>query len=399
MNEGKGSAFLSRHAEHCNRQPGRRPLQRRSIPALEKAARTYRDVQGDLYMNLGGITKLSSRYARLSCSGGSFFIYIRGKKMKLENIISIVKPEFIWFHQHPELSGEEYETTKRIKSFLNKYKIPTYDLPDLETGLVAYLGNGQGPTVAIRCDIDALPLEEKSGVPYCSLIKGKMHACGHDFHTATLMGIALALKDESINGTIQLIFQPAEENLKGSREILKTNILKNTDVIFGLHCSAMYKRGTIITRPGAMHGSTASFKITFHGKGAHACRPQLSIDPVIMTSQFVVNAQTIISRNINPFHAALLSITHIDSGTNSNIIPDSGYVEGTARTVSEKDKEIIKHRLETLSAQIASAYGGNIAFRWFDGSPATNNNPEWAEFAEKIAILSNLPFQPAPDNL
>lgn len=319
--------------------------------------------------------------------------------MKYEEIVSIAKSEFIWLHQHPELSEEEYETAKRIKNFLFTHQIPIYDLPDLKTGVVGYIGNGQGPTVAIRCDIDALPLEEKSGVPYYSLNHGKMHACGHDFHTATLMGIALALKGEPFNGTIQLIFQPAEENLQGSRAVMHTDILKNTDVIFGLHCSAMYKRGTIITRAGAMHGSTASFKIIFNGKGSHACRPQLSIDPIIMVSQFVINAQTIISRNMNPFHAALLSITHINSGTNSNIIPDCGYVEGTARAVREDDKQLIKKRLKDLSENIASAYGGHVVFQWIEGSPATNNDAKWAEFAQKIAIKKGLPFQNAPDNL
>ena len=319
--------------------------------------------------------------------------------MELKEIEAKAKSEFIWFHQHPELSGEEVETTKRIRDFLSSYGISLYETPGLKTGVIARVGNGKGPVVAIRCDIDALPLQEKTDLSYKSLYDGKMHACGHDFHAATLLGIALALKDEPIDGTVQLVFQPAEENLNGARDILKTGILDQTSVIFGLHCSAMYKQGTIITRPGAMHGATATFKVIFHGKGAHACRPQLSIDPVVMVSSFIMNAQTIINRNLNPFHSAVVSITHIQSGTNTNVIPEDGFVEGTVRTVEESDRAFIKSRLHDLAEGITSSYGGQIEFIWEDGSPATNNDPEWSELAKQTALALQLPFAEAPDNL
>lgn len=319
--------------------------------------------------------------------------------MDLKEIEETARSEFIWFHQHPELSGEEVETTKRIRDFLSSHGIDMYDTPGLKTGVIGKLGNGKGPTVAIRCDIDALPIQEKTDLPYRSLYDGKMHACGHDFHAATLMGIALALKNEPIDGTVQLVFQPAEENLDSSRDVLKTGVLDHTSVIFGLHCSAMYKRGTIITRPGAMHGATATFKAVFHGKGSHACRPQLSIDPVLMVSSFVMNGQTVISRNLDPFHSALVSITHIQAGTNTNVIPEDGFAEGTVRAVRESDRAYIKDRLRALSEGIARAYGGEAEFLWEDGSPATNNDPEWAAFAKDRALALHLPFAEAPDNL
>lgn len=220
--------------------------------------------------------------------------------MDYEPIITLAKKHFYLLHRRPELSGEEFETTRHIKAFLTQQGIPFYDLP-LETGVVAHLGNGQGPVAALRCDIDALPLQEETGLPYQSEIPGRMHACGHDFHTANLLGTALALKAGGpIPGTLKLIFQPAEEKLNGALKILETGILDDVQVIFGLHCCAAYERGTVISRPGFMNGAVDEFQVSFQGKGSHACRPQLSADPVIMLGQFIAAAQTIVSRNRPP---------------------------------------------------------------------------------------------------
>lgn len=318
--------------------------------------------------------------------------------MTPEEIINISKENFFWMHRHPELSEEEFESTAHVRKILEDHHIHVEDIP-LKTGLVASIGDGEGPTIAIRGDMDALPLQEKTDLPWKSERDGKMHACGHDFHTSTILGIALSLADKKIHGKVQLIFQPGEENLSGAKAVLSTGVLDHTDLIFGIHCIASKPRGTIVTRPGAMHGSTADFKVIFHGKGAHACRPYQSIDPVLMTSQFVVEAQSIVSRNMDPFHAGLVSITHIEAGSNANIIPDSGFVEGTARTVSLADRELIHRRMQDMAVYLAESYGGNAEFHWNDGAPATDNDPKWAAFVKEIAEAQGLPFVPAPDNL
>ena len=318
--------------------------------------------------------------------------------METEDIVELAKKEFFWFHRHPELSEEEFETTKRVKTVLGSHGIVTVPL-SLKTGTVVQLGNGNGPVVALRCDMDALPIQEETGLPYASEIPGKMHGCGHDFHTATLLGIALTLKDVPIDGTVKLVFQPAEENAAGALSILKTGVLDDVDVIFGLHCSAVYPRGTIITRPGFMNGAVDTFRITFSGKGAHACRPYQSIDPVVMSAQYVTAAQTVVSRNLNPFHAALVSITHIEAGKTDNVIPASGFVEGTVRTLDPGDRKHIRKRLETMAIFIAESFGGEAVIHWHEGPPATNNTEKWVEFAKQIAGTLKLPFAPAPDSL
>lgn len=321
--------------------------------------------------------------------------------MTLQEAVNIGKEQFFWFHSHPELSLEEYNTTKRIHQVLSDHGIAEYDL-GLKTGTVAKIsGDKNGPIIAFRCDIDALPIEEKTGLPYRSAVPGVMHACGHDFHAATLLGIALYLKDREklLPGTVKLVFQPAEETADGAKLILGTGILHDVDVIFGLHCSPAFPRGTIVTRAGFMHGAVDTYRFVFHGKGSHACRPQLSQDPVIMVSEFVGEAQTVISRNINPFHPALVSITHIGAGEADNVIPETGFAEGTARTVYPADRALIRQRLTDIAENIAASHGGTVQIDWRSGPPATDNDKEWTKFIEETAKDQGLPFHEAPDSL
>lgn len=320
--------------------------------------------------------------------------------MDIKSAVKTAEKEFYWLHQHPELSGQEFATTDELKRVLRNNNIEIYPLP-LATGLVAKIaGKKTGPVVGLRCDIDALPMEEKTDLAYRSCVSGVMHACGHDFHASTLLGVALALADKPLEyGTIKLIFQPGEENASGAKQILATGILGDVDVIFGLHCCAAYDKGTIICRPGAMHGSVDSFKLTFHGKGAHACRPHFAIEPILMIAQYVTAAQALISRSMNPFHSAVLSICHIESGSCANIIPEEGVVEGTLRTTSAEDRVNLKDKILKLGQGIADSYGGEFSYEWESGPPSTNNTAEWAEFAKEKALELRLPFAEAPDSL
>lgn len=320
--------------------------------------------------------------------------------MDISIAIQIALEHFYMFHRFPELSGEEYETTTEIKRVLEEHNIEIYPL-NLKTGLVAKIeGSKPGPVIALRCDIDALPLEEKTDLTYKSQKPGIMHACGHDFHASTLLGIALALKaNPPACGTVKLIFQPSEERLGGAEQVIETGILKDVQAIFGFHCYAAYERGTIICRSGAMHGSVDCLKLTFKGKGAHACRPFLAIEPILMLSQFTLAAQTLISRGINPFHSAVFSICHLQSGTCANIIPEEGVVEGTLRTIHPQDRSLLKEKIFKLAVSIAEYYGGEVDCEWQSGPPSTNNNEAWVAFIKNIAGKQKLPFAVAPDSL
>ena len=320
--------------------------------------------------------------------------------MDFTQLIQLVKSEFYWLHQHPELSGEEFATTERLRTFLTRHGV-TIRESGLPTGLIADIrGQADGPVVALRCDIDALPVTEQTDMPYRSLVAGKMHACGHDFHAATLLGIALALRDEpDLPGTVRLVFQPAEENLGGARSVLQTGLLADVDVIFGFHCSAIYPRGTVITRPGFMNGAVDTFRVVFHGTGAHACRPHQSADPVMMLAHFACAAQTIVSRGLNPFHPAIVGISYIHAGNADNVIPSEGCAGGTIRSLHPEARTFIHQRLQALAETTAAQFGGRAEFILHKGVPATNNDAVWVEFAREIAASLHLPFAEPPDSL
>ena len=325
-------------------------------------------------------------------------MYRQNKYMENKEIVAEVKDHFYWLHRHPELSGEEFNTTEYLKNVLASHNVPVYPLP-LSTGLVAHIGQGN-PIVAIRCDIDALPMQEESGLEYSSKYPGRMHACGHDFHAAALLGVAISLqKETSLPGTVKLIFQPAEETLGGARQILETGILDDVQAIFGLHCCAAYSNGTIISRPGFMNSAVDELRIDFLGRGAHACRPHTAADPIIMIGSFIQAVQTIVSRNANPFHPLLVGISHIEAGTAKNIIPEKGFVEGTIRSLYPEDRKLAKERLKNLACSIAESFGGRAVVHITDGTPATNNSPEWVTLAEQVAHKLQLPFVTAPDSL
>ncbi len=289
-------------------------------------------------------------------------------------------------HENPELSNEEFETTKLIKSLLKKAEIEILDLP-LETGLVAQIkGNPNGPVVAIRGDIDALPIQEETTLPYKSKIDGKMHACGHDFHTTVILGAAYLLKrhQPSLVGTVKFIFQPGEESADGAKKIISTGVLDDVNAIFGIHNISDAEVGIMGIKTGAMTAAVDRFEIKITGVGSHAAKPERSVDPIIIATSIVTALQTIISRNIGPTEKALLSVTHIESGNTWNVIPESAYIEGTVRTLSENIRQLIHKRMNEIVIGIAKSFGGNAELIWYLGAPATNNSEEWVEFSSKI---------------
>lgn len=320
--------------------------------------------------------------------------------MNEQEILQKITDEFYWFHRHPELSYEEVETTKRLRDDLAAADIEVLDLP-LKTGLVAKVGTGEAPFIALRCDIDGLPIQEESGLDYASEHAGRMHACGHDFHISTVLGSAYLLKaqEKDLAGTVYLIFQPAEEAPGGARKVMETGVLKDVQAIFGLHTSPLYDVGTLGIRAGAVTASVDKFTVTFCGKGTHAAHPERGTDPIVMAASFVTAAQSIVSRNIDPAHPSLVSITHIESGNTWNVIPESAWLEGTVRCLTAEDRKRIKQRIYELAEGQAASFGGHAELTWYAGPPATNNTPAWTDFAIQMAEESGLTVEPAPVNL
>lgn len=320
--------------------------------------------------------------------------------MNEQDIFQKITDEFYWFHRHPELSYEEVETTKRLREDLAAVGIEVLDLP-LKTGLVAKVGTGEAPFIALRCDIDGLPIQEESGLAYASEHAGRMHACGHDFHISAVLGSAYLLKakERELRGTVYLIFQPAEEAPGGARKVMETGVLKDVQAIFGLHTSPLYDVGTLGIRSGAVTASVDKFTVTFHGKGTHAAHPERGIDPIVMAASFVTAAQSIVSRNIDPAYPGLVSITHIESGNTWNVIPESSWLEGTVRCLTAEDRKLIKKRIYELAEGQAASFGGHAELTWYAGPPATDNTPDWTDCAIEVAKEAGLDVVPAPVNL
>ena len=207
--------------------------------------------------------------------------------MTEQEIMEFARAEFYWLHAHPELSYEEFETTARLRAAFERFGIRVLDVP-LETGLVAAVGTGEKPIVALRTDIDALPVTEATDLPYRSLTEGKMHACGHDFHMAAVLAAALLLKEReaALEGTVYIVCQPAEEAPGGARCVLDTGVLDGVTAIFGIHTRPLYPVGTFGLCTGGMMASTDKFEIAFTGVGTHAAQPDRGCDPIVMAAQF-----------------------------------------------------------------------------------------------------------------
>ncbi|UCZ73617.1 M20 peptidase aminoacylase family protein [Dickeya zeae] len=290
-------------------------------------------------------------------------------------------------HQHPELSNQEFETTKKIRAVLEKEGIRILDLP-LKTGLVAEVGGLQdGPLVVVRSDIDALPIEEESGVEFSSKNAGVMHACGHDFHSSAALGAAILLKriEPELKGTVRILFQAAEETGLGAPEVIAVGALDGASAIFGIHNDPTLPVGVIGGKDGALTAGVDRFEIKIAAKGCHAAKPHEGNDPIIILGQLISAVQTIISRTVPSDNNAVVSITQVHSGSTWNVIPDTAYVEGTVRTFSQAARDLIEQRFRQIVAGIASTFGAEIEFIWHAGPPSVVNTPHWVDFALQVA--------------
>ena len=286
-------------------------------------------------------------------------------------------------HMHPELGFEEVETSKLISEWLQKFGLDV-KRGMAKTGVVGLLkGRKPGRTVAIRADMDALPMDEANRVPYASQIKGKMHACGHDAHVTILLGVAKFFSSipDQVKGNIKWIFQPAEEGGGGGRIMVEEGVLENpkVDAIFGAHVFPFLSVGKVGIYEREGLAAADRFTIKIIGKGGHAASPHVSKDPILATGHLITQIHSIVSRNVNPLESGVITIGKVSGGTASNIIPDEVELIGTVRSLNPQVREELKSRIEQVTQGIARSFSMDCRFDFEYGYPVLINNPEMSK--------------------
>jgi len=294
-------------------------------------------------------------------------------------------------HRHPELLYD----VPRTAGFVEE-RLKAFGVDEVVTGLgrIGVVGvirgkkTDSGRAIGLRADMDALPIHETTGAPYQSDTPGKMHACGHDGHTAMLLGAARYLAEtRNFDGTAVVIFQPAEEGGGGGREMVADGLMERFAIneVYGMHNMPGIPVGQFAIRPGPIMAATDEITIRISGRGGHAARPHLAVDPVLVGAEIVQAAQSIVARNINPTEPAVLSITTFHSGDTMNVIADDAEMHGTARSFSHATRDILEQRLREIVAGVAAAHGATAEVEYFRNYPITRNHPDQTDFAAKVA--------------
>ncbi|MEK4306450.1 amidohydrolase [Oceanobacillus sp. FSL K6-0251] len=293
-----------------------------------------------------------------------------------------------YLHRNPELAFEEINTSAHLKKWLEENEITILPF-DIKTGVIAEVkGEHAGPTIAIRSDIDALPVKEETDVPFQSEREGKMHACGHDFHMVSILGAAILLNEQKnqLHGTVRFIFQPAEEVAQGAKYLVEQGVLEGVCGIFGMHNKPDLPVGAIGVKSEGLMASVDKFEITFKGIGGHAGIPHNAIDPIVIASQYVTNVQSIIARRIDLFHNAVISITSINGGNTWNVIPDQVKLQGTVRTFQPEARQAIPEFMQNLAETTAKGNGGEVDFEWESYLPVVNNASQYEQTVREAAV-------------
>lgn len=296
------------------------------------------------------------------------------------------------FHENPELGFEEFRTSEVIKQFLSSEGIPFYS--SATTGIYGIIkgtaeGADKGKTIAVRADMDALPLQDRKACEYSSKVEGKMHACGHDAHMTILMGackILNGMKDK-LKGNVVLLFEPAEETIGGARFMIKEGVLDNphVDAVIGLHVAEGIECGKISIKKGVVNAASNPFNIKIIGKGGHGAHPEDTVDPVLITSNIIVTLQSIISREIPPTEAALITIGSIHGGSAQNIIPEEVNISGIIRTMRTEHREYVIKRLIEVVEGISKSMRGKCEIDIQESYPCLYNNDVMVDMMKKCA--------------
>ncbi len=297
-------------------------------------------------------------------------------------------------HMHPELSRHEFRTSEKIRAFLSA--LPDVELVPLptETGVLARIRGGDGAEVMLRADIDALPQTELYDSPWKSQNEGVMHACGHDFHTAALCGAAILLQRAksagALPGTVDLVFQPAEEGTTGARTLIDAGLFDriHPQLCFGIHNWPSVPSGEIVCHEGALMSAKRNFEIWIYGAGGHGSMPHMNIDPIVCAAAVVQTLQTVVSRNTNPLDALVLSINMIEGGSPVNLVVDKVMLKATIRSLSESALDRAIERVETIVQKTAEAYECRSEIRWNERIAAVWNSPEMTAIARQCAALT-----------
>jgi len=293
------------------------------------------------------------------------------------------------FHMHPELGFEEFRTSEIVAQLLESWGIEV-TRGVAGTGVVGTLrGSGPGErSIGLRADMDCLPMDEQTGLPYASQTPGKMHACGHDGHTSMLLGAAKYLAEtRNFAGTVHFIFQPAEEGRGGGREMVKEGLFDRfpCDEVYGMHNWPLLPAGSIGVRPGPIMAAADQFDVEIRGKGAHGAMPHLGIDPVFIAAQVITALQGLVSRAVDPLDSAVLSVTRMEGGMAHNVIPATAKLSGTVRTYRPETQDMIENGIAAIATGIASGFGATAVATYRRGYPATVNPEKETGIAAQIA--------------
>ena len=311
--------------------------------------------------------------------------------LKFLDMAKVIESELIDIrrdlHRNPELGFDLFRTSQKVKDFLSKEGIEFYEVA--QTGICAIImGNGE-KTIALRADMDALPLQDKKICEYSSSISGRMHACGHDAHTTILLGVAkiLNIMKEEIPGNVKLFFEPAEETTGGSPLMIKEGVLENPNVeaVIGLHVEEFLEVGTVGLKRGVAYAASNPFTIKIIGRGGHGASPHMTIDPIVIASNVIVALQTIVSREIPPTDPAVITVGSIHGGTAQNIIPEDVTIEGIIRTMKNEHRDYIKIRLVEIVEGIVKSMRGKCEINIEESYPCLYNSDELADMFENKA--------------
>jgi len=296
-------------------------------------------------------------------------------------------------HEHPELAFEEVRTSGIVEQRLRTMGLEV-QTGIAKTGVVGLLRGGASKpgakTIALRADMDALPIHEMNEIAYRSTIDGKMHACGHDGHTSILLAVAdlLHKRRDELPGNVKFVFQPAEERIGGAEPMIKEGAMQNVDGIIGLHLISDYPLGRVGVRSGPVFASAERFSMTVKGKGGHAAMPETTVDPIVISAYIVTALQTLISRETSPFSPAVITIGNIKAGTAFNIIPESAEMHGTMRAFNKDHRHKLIRRITEIAQGIATSMGGSCVVDVIDGCPPCVNDENITELVRDAAILT-----------
>lgn len=316
--------------------------------------------------------------------------------MPIKNRFAELLPEITaWrqdIHAHPEILFETHRTSALVAEKLAEFGCDSVKTGIGRTGVVGVIkgrASASGRVIGLRADMDALPIHEQTGLDYASKTDGAMHACGHDGHTAMLLGAAKYLAEtRNFDGTVVVIFQPAEEGGGGGREMCEDGLMADfgIDEVYGMHNWPGQPLGKFAIRPGAFFAATDQFEVVVKGKGGHAAKPHDTVDSAVVASHVVLALQSIVSRNVDPVEQAVVSVTSIESASKAfNVITPSVHLKGTIRTLSADVRDLAETRFKALVATTAAAYGAEAEISFYRGYPCMVNHPEQTEFAAKVA--------------